>query len=450
MAKASSSELSYDLAGGADTIVARATPAGRGALALIRVSGARTAACAARVCPDLSFDAGWRATLTTLLDATGEALDRAMAIPYPGPRSYTGEDMLEVTVHGSPFLVDKVVESFIAAGARPAGAGEFTRRAVANRKLDLVQAEAIRDLVAADTAWQHRNAREQLAGALSVQFNGLRFALVTLLAAVEASLDYEAQGVEVPAAEIGARLLDCRDRLSALLATARAGERIRDGLRVVILGPPNAGKSTLFNYLCGSERAIVSPHPGTTRDLIEAELDIGGVPLAVQDTAGLRVGGDEIEAEGHRRAQAAAAAADLAIVLWAMDGDAAAEPPGVPEELPAIRARSKGDLRPGAELAEGWLRISCHSGEGLGELREELLRRVLGGLPDLGGAVAIAARHRRALEGASAELDGCNVDSPETAAETVRWALRAIDNLIGEVASEDVLDEIYGTFCVGK
>jgi tRNA modification GTPase len=450
MVKASSNGLSSDLAGGADTIVARATPAGRGALALIRVSGPQASACAARVCPDLSFDVGWKATLTTLHDAEGEALDRAVVTSFPGPRSYTGEDMLEVTVHGSPFLVEAVLEAFVAAGARPAGAGEFTRRAVANGKLDLVQAEAVRDLVAADTAWQHRNARQQLAGALSAQFERLRAALVTLLASVEAALDYEVQGVAVPAGEMAAQLEECRSQLTALLATAGAGERLREGLRLVILGPPNAGKSTLFNYLVGVERAIVSPHPGTTRDLVETELDLGGVRIVVQDTAGLRAGGDEIEVEGHRRAQAAAAAADLIVVLWAMDAGADAAPRGVPEDLPVIRVRSKVDLAPGTTVAEGWLGVSCHSGEGLETFRSELLRRVLGEVPDLGGAVAIAARHRRALEEATAELDGCDVECPDTAAENVRWALRAVDELIGEVSTDDLLDEIYSSFCIGK
>jgi len=442
--------LSSDLAGGADTIVARATPAGRGALALIRVSGVRAAACAALVCPDLSFGVGWKAALVTLHDAEGEALERAIATSFPGPHSYTGEDMLEVTIHGSPFLVEAVIEAFVAAGARPAGAGEFTRRAVANGKLDLVQAEAVRDLVAADTARQHRNARQQLAGALSAQFERLRAALVTLLALVEVSLDYEAQGVAVHASEITAQRDECRSQLAALLATADAGERLREGLRLVILGPPNAGKSTLFNYLAGTERAIVSSHPGTTRDLVETDLDLGGVRIVMQDTAGLRSGGDEIEAEGHRRAQAAAAAADLAVVLWAVDGGGDAAPPVVPEGLLTIRVRSKVDLVPGAEVEDGWLGLSCHSGEGLDDFRGELLRRVLGDVPDLGGAVAIAARHRRALEEAASELNSCDVECPDTAAENVRWALRAVDALIGEVSNDDVLDEIYRSFCIGK
>jgi tRNA modification GTPase len=400
------------------------------------------------VCPGLSFAAGWQAVLTNVLDADGAALERAIAVPFPAPRSYTGEDMLEVTVHGSPFMVESVVGAFVAAGARQARPGEFTRRAVANGKLDLVQAEAVRDMVAADTAWQHRNARLQLAGALSAQLGALRSALVELLALVEAGIDYEAQAVAVDPEEVETKLAGCRDQLSGLLATSAAGERLRAGLRMVILGPPNAGKSTLFNHLCGSERAIVSPRPGTTRDVVEAEIDVSGVSLVVQDTAGLREGGDEIEAEGHRRAQAAASEADLAIVLWAADSEH--EPVEVPTGLPAIRVRSKIDLRPGVHIVPGWLGISCVSGEGLEDFRSALSDKVVGDLPDLGGAVAIAARHRQALEAAQHELGACDVAQPELAAESVRWTLRSIEELIGSVTDEDVLDRVFETFCIGK
>jgi tRNA modification GTPase len=449
MVKAFSSELSSALDGGADTIVARATPAGRGALAVIRVSGPSTASLARRVCADLSFTDGWRAQLTVIRDAGGEAVERAVAIPYPAPRSYTGEDMLEVTVHGSPYLVATVLEAFVAGGARPAAPGEFTRRAVANAKMDLVQAEAVRDLVAADTAWQLRNAREQLAGRLSNELGAVRSGLLSLLAVIEAAVDFEAQGIEVPSSDISAACDDCRRQLARLKATAVAGERIRDGLRVVILGPPNAGKSTLFNSLCGSERAIVSPRPGTTTDLIEAELDVGGIRMVLQDTAGVRAGGGEVEIEGHRRALAAATAADLVIVLWSMDDANGFDPTTVPDEVSTIRVRSKADLDEGW-AATDWLPVSCRTGAGLAALRAALTERAIGEVADLGGAVAVGARHRHALEAAARELDGCDPDRPELAAEAVRWTLRAVDGLIGDVDDEDVLDEIFSSFCVGK
>jgi len=448
MAKVSSRGLSSVLAGGAETIVACATPRGRGALAIIRVSGPSVAALSRRVCPGVSFKDGWRATLTALQNAEREVLERAIVIPYPSPRSYTGEDMLEITVHGSSYLIEEVIEAFVIAGARRAEPGEFTRRAVANGKLDLIQAEAVRDLIEADTAWQLRNAQKQLTGALSGAVAEMRGSLMELLASIEASLDYEAQGVEVAAAEINDRLDSSRRRVDALLATARAGERIRDGARVVILGPANAGKSTLFNRLCGSERAIVSPHPGTTRDVIEAELDLAGVRTVIQDTAGLRERGDEVEAEGHRRALRAAAAADVVIQLWARDGG---EPPSAPSAgAPMIRVRSKADLGGENGGDDGWLRVSCHSGEGLDELRSRLMAAVEGEIPDLGGAVAIAARHRKALLSAAEELEGCDPGCPELAAERVRWAVRAVEELIGEIGSEEVLDAIYSGFCIGK
>ena len=448
MAKVSSRGLSSVLAGGAETIVACATPRGRGALAVIRVSGPSAAALSRQVCPGAHFKDGWRATLTALRNSEREVLERAIVIPYPSPRSFTGEDMLEITVHGSSCLIEEIIEAFVIAGARRAEPGEFTRRAVANGKLDLIQAEAIRDLIEADTAWQLRNAQRQLSGALSAAVAEMRGSLIELLASIEASLDYEAQGVAVAAAEIKDHLDSSRRRVEELLATARAGERIRDGARVVILGPANAGKSTLFNRLCGSERAIVSPHPGTTRDVIEAELDLAGVRTVIQDTAGLRERGDEVEAEGHRRALRAAAAADVVIQLWAQDGGA---PPSAPSTgAPVIRIRSKADLGGDNGGDDGWLRVSCQSGEGLDELRSRLIAMVEGEIPDLGGAVAIAARHREALLTAAEELEGCDPGCPELAAERVRWAVRAVEELIGEIGSEDVLDAIYSGFCIGK
>ena len=450
MAMASSSGLSSDLAGGADTIVARATPAGRGALAVIRISGSGAGDVAKALCPGMIFDAGWRATLTTLRDPAGNALDRGIVIPYPAARSYTGEDMFEATVHGSPYLVEAVIDACVGAGARRAQAGEFTRRAVANGKLDLVQAEAVHDLVAADTAWQLRNAREQLSGSLSDVFADLRRELVGLLAAFEASLDYEAQGVEVAEEELAGSIAACCQAVARLVSTAGAGQRIRDGAGVVILGRPNAGKSTLFNLLCGTERAIVSPHPGTTRDVIEAELEVGGVRMMVRDTAGLRARGDAVETEGHRRAVGAAAAADIVILMWAWDGVEGESPPEAPRGVTVIPVRSKIDLAHSSTIDRGWLPVSCHTGDGIAALRTRLAAAVAGEIPDLGGAVAIAARHRRSLEQAAGELDGCDPGDPEIGAERARRALRAVDDLVGEVSSEELLDAIYADFCVGK
>jgi len=450
MATASSRGLSSVLAGGADTIVACATPRGRGALALIRISGADAAAVTGRVCPTVRFANGRVATLAEVRGSDGQPLERAVVVPYPAPRSYTGEDMLEITVHASPYLIETVIAAFVTAGARPAEPGEFTRRAVANGKFDLLQAEAIRDLTAAATARPHENAWRHLLGALSEPMADLRASLIDLLATVEASLDYEAQGVEVPPGEIDSRMAGCRERIERLLRTARAGERIRDGARVVILGRPNAGKSTLFNLLCGRERAIVSPHPGTTRDLIEAELDIAGVRTILVDSAGLRTAGDPVEAEAHRRAVAAAEAADVVILLWAADEKAHGAPPESPGSARVIRVASKADLAEANDRTPGWLWVSCRSGEGVDDLQRRLARMIEGEIPDLGGAVAIASRHRRLLEKAAAELDGFDPAYPELAAEKARQAVQAVAGLIGEVDSEEVLDAIFDGFCIGK
>jgi len=358
--------------------------------------------------------------------------------------------MFEATVHGSPYLVEAVIDACVGAGARRAQPGEFTRRAVANGKLDLVQAEAVHDLVAAETAWQLRNAREQLSGSLSDVFAGLRRELVGLLAAFEASLDYEAQGVEVAEEELAGGIAACCQAVTRLVSTAGAGQRIRDGAGVVILGRPNAGKSTLFNLLCGTERAIVSPHPGTTRDVIEAELEVGGVRMMVRDTAGLRARGDAVETEGHRRAVGAAAAADIVILMWASDGVEGESPPEAPRGVTVIPVRSKMDLAQSSTIDRGWLPVSCHTGDGIDALRTRLAAAVAGEIPDLGGAVAIAARHRRSLEQAAGELDGCDPGDPEIGAERVRRALWAVDDLVGEVSAEELLDAIYADFCVGK
>ncbi len=451
MAKASSRELSSALSGGADTIVARATATGRGALAVIRVSGPAAAPVAARVCPGIDFKKGWKTVLSPIHDVDGAVVERAISVAYPGPRSYTGEDLFEVTVHGSPVLVETVIAACLAAGARRAEPGEFTRRAVANGKLDLVQAEAISDLVAAETATQLRNARLQVEGVLSAEFRSLRDELIGLLGLLEASLDFEGQAVEVPETEIKEQQDRCLRRIKQLLETAAAGEKIRDGLRVVILGSPNTGKSTLFNYLCGVERAIVSPKPGTTRDVLEAELEIGGVRLVVQDTAGLRESGDLVEVEGHRRALGAAAAADLLVVMWALDDSGGLAPPTPPEGLPVISVRSKADKAPGHQAEEGWLRVSCASGEGLDALRRKISAVATAGVVDLGGAVAIAGRHRAALAVALDEISSVAAGQPaELAAENMRRAVAAVEGLIGGVSDEEVLDEVFGAFCIGK
>jgi tRNA modification GTPase len=452
MAKASSSGWSSVLADGADTIVARASGSGRGALAVVRVSGFETRLIAAKVCPELANAEPWQARLVRFHGPGNLPIERGVAVLYHAPRSYTGEDMLEASVHGSPYIVRALVEAFIAAGARPATPGEFTRRAVANGKMDLLQAEAVRDLIAAQTARQADNARRQMTGALSAEVRRLREGLVGLLALLEGALDFEHQAVASDRKTWSRERARCREMIADMLATSRAGERIRDGVRAVIIGPTNSGKSTLFNRLLGTERAIVTDQPGTTRDVVEGELEFDGLRVVLADTAGLRETADAVEREGVRRAEAAVSSAQLVVELWPSD---AAEPASAVREeppQPRLRVRSKSDLSPGARPADagGWLWVSCVTGEGLEALRGELRARVTAEVDDRGGRVAIAGRHRRALERADHELASVDGDQPEILAEAVRWALREVRELTGEVAADDVLDEVFRTFCIGK
>ena len=449
MAMDSSSGWSSALAGGADTIVARSTPAGRAGLAVIRVSGGAARELAAAVCPDLEFNRGWQASLVRLLGADGEVIDRAVVLPYPGPRSYTGEDMLELTVHGSPWVIRATIDALIAAGGRQAEPGEFTRRAVANGKLDLVQAEAVNELAAAETAAQARMAQAQVSGVLSHEFSELKNGLTELLAVLEATLDFSHHEIPYDRRAALAGRARCAEDIRSLMATAAAGRRLRDGVRVAILGPANSGKSTLFNALVGTERAIVSPHAGTTRDLVEAELEIGGVRVVLQDTAGLEAATDPVELEGIRRARGAAAAADAVVVLWPADRNDRPEL-GAIEGQPVIRLRSKIDVDPTAAVPEGWLPLSCRTDRGMDELRRELVAAVAADVVDLGGQVAVAERHRSALETALAELESGDFEAPELAAEAVRAALDAVRGILGEVVTEDVLDRVFAGFCIGK
>ncbi len=445
MAAASSSGLSSVLAGGADTIVARASPPGRGALALVRVSGPAVGRVAHELCPELDMGQSWRAQLVHLVG------ERAIAIPYRAPRSYTGEDMLELMVHGSPFLVDCLLAACVRLGCRPATPGEFTRRAVANGKMDLLQAEGLRDLVAAETEWQARLARAQAGGALSRRLAALRQGLVELLARVEAVLDFAGEGVALDLDELEGRRRTLAGEVEDILAGAASGERIRDGVRIVILGPPNAGKSTLFNRLLRHERAIVAPHGGTTRDVLEAEVEIAGVSVVLVDTAGLGAGGDPVEGEGMRRALVAAAEAGA--VLWLHPADAADPPPPAPPvAVPWLGLLSRADLAPERRDAgdERWQRLSLRTGEGWEGLGERLVALVLGRIADLGGENAVAARHGAHLERAAEHLRRVDLGEPELAAEDLRAALADLAGLTGEVGGEEVLDEVFATFCLGK
>ncbi|MBB6308720.1 tRNA uridine-5-carboxymethylaminomethyl(34) synthesis GTPase MnmE [Xanthobacter tagetidis] len=379
--------------------------------------------------------------------ARGEVLDRALVLFFPGPASTTGEDVAELHLHGGRAVVAAVLRVLGALpGLRPAEAGEFTRRAFARGKMDLAEVEGLADLVAAETEAQRRQALALASGALSRRIADWRAGLVQALALVEASIDFSDEG-DVPddlVAEAQAVIGPLAADVAAALSDADRGERVRAGLTVAIAGPPNAGKSTLLNRLAGREAAIVSPVPGTTRDVLEVHLELAGQAVLLLDTAGLRESVDMVEQEGVRRALARAEAADL--VLWLSE---AGEPP--PAALArAIRVRTKADL--GGGVPDGWIGLSTHTGEGV-EALLACLETEAEGLA--GGEPALVSRERQrlALAEAAGHLSRAAGDfggQEELRAEELRLAARALDRVIGRVDVEDVLDALFVTFCIGK
>ncbi len=447
----SSNASSFDLAGGADTIVAPATPPGSGALAVVRVSGPGVASVVRSVCPGLDLGRPRQAQLVSLRGAHGERVERAIVIPYSGPSSYTGEDMLEVMVHGSPALVRSVMGLFVDGGCRIAERGEFTRRALANGKIDLVQAEGIAELIRAETELEVTTARGLVEGRLSARVRDLRRHVIDLMARMEGALDFAGQGVEADLGELEARRMGVVEELEELLSTVRTGQRVRDGLRVVIVGPPNAGKSTLFNRLLRTERAIVTPEPGTTRDFIEGEVEIGGLRVILVDTAGLGRGGEAAEREGVRRSLEMARNADMVIQVCPVDETCrglVAAPLGVP----VLQVRTKIDLieDAGFKGTGGSLAISAVTGEGWERFENRLEELLLEDVGPVEGRVVVNERQGAALARALGAARRAPLGELELAVEDLRVAAGELAELLGEVHSEEVLDAVFSTFCLGK
>jgi len=381
---------------------------------------------------------------------TGDPLDDVLAACFPAPRSYTGEDVVEISTHGGLVVPAAAVAAFVAAGGRLAEPGEFSRRAVLNGKMDLLQAEATADLIDAGSPAQRRRALHQLERGLSGRLGALRQEVLDLEGLIAYDIDFpeEDEGPVSPARVERAWRL-ARDRVARLLATAPEGERLREGALLVIAGRPNAGKSSLFNALLGAERAIVTEIAGTTRDAIEAHAVIEGFPFRLIDTAGLRDSEERVERLGIEVSRKYLAAADL--VLFCEDGDDPAPATFLAQvQAPVVVVRTKVDLAGG----EG---VSVVTGAGLDTLRKRLAEVAFGQLLALGDVepVVTRARHRAALERALAELDGfweartAGVDAA-AAATHLRAAVLALDDLIGVVTSDDVLDRVFATFCVGK
>lgn len=437
-----------------ETIFAIASGAGRAAIAVVRISGPATCdivkAIAGRI------PAPRVATLATLRDgATGEALDQGIVMFFPAPRSFTGEDCAEFHIHGGRAVVSALITAIgRLSGVRAAEPGEFTRRALLNGKMDLAQVEGLADLIDAETEWQRRQALRQMEGRLSQQAAIWRKALLEASALVEAEIDFSDEG-DVPEAtsrRVRGLLRPVRDGLRSELDTSRSGERIRDGLVIVIVGPPNAGKSTLLNALARRDVAIVSKEAGTTRDALEVHLDLGGCPVTLIDTAGLRESVDAIEQIGVARALQKAQHADL--ILWLSEADRPVAPDkrvGTSVIWPIL---TKCDLSPADMPAcEGAIFLSAETGQNMGILLQKLAD-FAGSITGDGYAGLITQeRHRQSFDAAAAALTRIldNLDSPvEIIAEDLRAALFALQRLTGLVDVEDILGEIFSRFCIGK
>ncbi len=430
-----------------DSIFALASAPGRAGVAVVRASGPQVrdaiAALAGGVPPPR------RAVLRRLVFA-GAELDRALLLWFAAPHSFTGEDVAEFHIHGGRAIREALFAALLSLGLRPAGPGEFSRRAVENGRLDLTRAEAIADLVEAETPAQLRQALRQHDGALADLYEGWRAALIVALGRAEAAIDFSDDGVgdaEFAAARLAAvRIIK---QIQIHMDDSGRGEALREGLRLTILGPPNAGKSSLVNALARRDVAIVSDIPGTTRDVVEARLNLGGYLLTVADTAGVRRTQDAIEAEGVRRALAHAAGG---MTLLLLDGSAANPRAGLPADLPQpdLTVWNKSDL---GRAREG-ISISLKTGEGLSMLQSLLQQKVQQKLEAGGDAPALTRpRHRHALAEALAALEhglAAPAAHPELLAEDLRLAVRAIGRITGRVDVEELLDFVFRDFCIGK
>jgi tRNA modification GTPase len=427
-----------------DTIFAVASGAVRAAVCVLRISGPASAALLTALCGRLP--APRRAALRALRGADGEVLDRALVLWLPGPGSYTGEDSAELQLHGGRAVVQAVSAALVSAGARPAEAGEFSRRAFVNGRMDLLEAEGVADLVAAETEAQRRQALRQMEGAHSAVLAGWAERLRKLLAWQEALIDFPDEDLpaEVEAA-LEASMRDLTGELGAAETDLMAGARVRDGVVVAVTGAPNVGKSSLVNALAGRDVAIVAATPGTTRDALEVRLVLAGVPVTLIDTAGLRETSDPVEAEGVRRALARAEAADL--VLEVVD---ASDPEGVAAVSVGARVRvaNKIDLAP---APAGFLGLSVATGVGFDALVGVLTAEVTRLTEASGLAVLSRQRHAAAVgEALQCLRDAGAATLPELRGEELRGAMRALGRITGAVDVEAVLDTVFGAFCIGK
>jgi tRNA modification GTPase len=455
-----------------DTIVAVATPPGRGGIAILRLSG-RDALAIGRACVRGGERLGEtpnRAVVVDLADPVrpGEALDRGIATWFRGPKSYTGEDVVEIAIHGSPVIVDAGLVSLLAAGARPATPGEFTLRAFLNGRLDLTQAEAVRDLVNAQTGHQARLAQRQLRGELSLRLLPLKERLLSLIVQLESTVEFveddiEPEGRSALSLELSAAAAD----LAELTSSYRLGRLVADGFGVALVGRPNAGKSSLFNRLVRSERAIVTATPGTTRDLVSEPIDLDGIPVRLVDTAGLRETEDEVEKIGVGRTRSAIVDADVVVVVIDADGDTVETARTLLHEtdgaarVVVINKVDLGDPEPMVvEAVEAFgmspIGVSALTGLGIDDVRRGVVGVIGGGQAlENSGLLVTNARHHdllvRATEGLASASEALAAGfSEEIALVGLHESLSCLGEVTGETVIDDILGRIFSTFCIGK
>ena len=452
------------------TIVSPATPGGEGAVSIVRLSGPKAFHILSLLTSrPLSFFKPRTLTRADVRDGQGNLLDAALAVCFPGPRSFTGEDMAELHLHGSPAVVEAVIQAACAEGATPAAPGEFSRRAFQNGKMDLTQAEGLADLIVARTQAAASSALRQMRGAISGQISPIRESLLELLLTLETAIDFgdEDGAPQADSSQVCERVKEISGKLELLLRSYEKGRIYRDGAIIAITGVTNVGKSLLLNRLAGEDRAIVDDAPGTTRDFLQAEVAMGGAPVFFVDTAGLRDSADPVEQKGIVKSLEIIEQADF--VLFVLDGSRAVEeadrrafeavrehPHLVVVNKLDLPAKTAGEEFSGASCGRGMVRVSAKTGEGIDGLVEAIARELsVGEGAVLAQGPLTRERHRRAVENAHAALARAGESaaagmSPEFAAADVREASRFLAELVGEIAPEEILDEVFSRFCIGK